>query len=61
MKIVVFIHKVSRKALSIAADLWNHMKTRFVFVENGVEYSSFRTKGVPYLVIAKGGENEDRQ
>lgn len=45
-----------RKAITIISSICDYIRTWFIFKCNGVAFSSFRTKGVPYVVMGEGGK-----
>lgn len=56
MNPIVFLYKAVHWILSRIGSISHSTRTRMIFLGNGVEHSSFRTTGVPYLVVARGGK-----
>lgn len=56
MNPIVFLYKAVHWILSRIGSISHSIRTRMIFLGNGVEHSSFRTTGVPYLVVARGGK-----
>jgi len=50
------LYKSLRKAITTISSISDYIRTWFILKGNGVTFSSFRTKGVPYVVIGKGGK-----
>lgn len=50
-----FLYKTARKLLLSASKPVEKIVTRIVFAGNGVRCNSFRTSGIPYVMVARGG------
>jgi len=53
---LTFIYKSIRRLRNLFATQLDHFRTVVRFAGNGVRYSSFRTSGVPYVMVARGGK-----
>ncbi len=56
MTIYNFFFKGVRLIFNIVINQWHYLQTRVLLTGNAVIYSTFRTHGVPYIMVAKGGE-----
>lgn len=50
------LYKISRKLYLVVINPFERIWAKFLFIGNNVEYSSFRTAGVPYVMVARGGK-----
>ena len=50
-----FLYIVFRRLRSYIQNIYSYWATYLHFVGNGVRFFSFKTKGVPYVVVARGG------
>lgn len=55
MSIFSLAYKSVRKCVGIVWGGVNQLKVRCLFAANDITYSSFRTNGVPYIMVARGG------
>lgn len=53
---MVVIFKLFRKIFQKAINILEKFATLVLFKGNGVIYKSFRTSGIPYIMIARGGK-----
>lgn len=51
----VYVYKALRRAWSACAGAVSRARTVLLFAGNGVKWGSFRTCGVPYVMVALGG------
>ena len=56
MKVFVFLHKGVRILSNKITSILDYISTLFVFKGNGVIFESFKTDGVPYVVVARGAK-----
>lgn len=56
MSIFSLAYKSVRKCVGIVWGGVNQLKVRCLFAANDITYSSFRTNGVPYIMVARGGK-----
>ena len=56
MKLVVAAYKSSNKIIQTIVHLSNWIRTRITLYGNGVRVSSFRSYGVPYVMVARGAK-----
>lgn len=56
MNPLTITYKGSRLISNKISNLLNKLYTRFLFAANGVKHSTFRTNGVPYIMVARGGK-----
>ncbi len=56
MKFIQLLYKGFRKCFQVIIAQWYCLKTRMVMLGNGVEFSTFRTNGVPYIMVSRGGK-----
>lgn len=56
MKTVVFFYKAIRKMTDVIVSYWDKVRTHMLFNGNGVDFTSFRTSGVPYVMVARNGK-----
>lgn len=54
--ILFYINKLWRKISSSISSKWNHIVTWLIFKGNRVSFSSFRTGGIPYVMVAMGAK-----
>ena len=52
---IYFIYKFLRRLLHLIRDVYAFFVTYFIFKGNNVEFSSFKTNGIPYIMVARGG------
>lgn len=52
----ILVYKALRKVGHAVRGLFDRLFTVMRFVGNGVRYQSFRTNGVPYVMVAVGGK-----
>lgn len=51
------LYKIFRKLYLVVINPFERIWAKFLFIgNNNVEYSSFRTAGVPYVMVARGGK-----
>lgn len=50
------IYKGVNRIVRTIGALCDRIRTSIIFCGNGVHYSSFRTNGVPYVIVARGGQ-----
>lgn len=50
------LYKILRKLYLTTIHPFEKILTKIVFIGNNVKYSSFRTNGIPYVMIARGGK-----
>lgn len=55
MKIINLVYKALRKCFIIISVRVSTAITKIVFQGNNVTHSSFRTSGIPYVMVARGG------
>lgn len=55
---MVLFYKAFRKLWRLFLGIINHICTSIHFVGNGVKHKNFTTRGVPYIMVARGGEME---
>lgn len=53
--ILFYFYKISRRILTFFADRINKIYSSFILKGNNVKYSSFKTTGFPYIMVANGG------
>ncbi len=56
MTLFNLIYKTLRKVGGILTGGGNDLHTRWLLKGNGVKYSTLHTNGVPYVMVARGGE-----
>ena len=49
------VYKASRRLINSIGNAISHIIAKIVLNGNGVKYSNFRTSGIPYVMVAKGG------
>lgn len=52
---IYFIYKALRRIFHRIRDIYASFITYFIFKGNKVKFSSFKTNGIPYIMVAKGG------
>lgn len=52
---IIFIYKAFLRLIRCITSFCDRIRTSIVLKGNGVKYSSFRTNGVPYIMVARGG------
>lgn len=55
-KMINYIYKSLRLLHDIVMSFFDDIITLLCFVGNNVKYESFRTSGVPYVMVARGGK-----
>ena len=50
------LYKAVRKAANMVGRLVDTLLTKLLFIGNGVSYTSFRTSGIPYVMVARGAK-----
>ena len=55
MKIFCYIYKSIRRVVRLCTKYYDKIVTLLKFTGNGVNYSSFRVGGIPYIMVARGG------
>lgn len=55
---MVLFYKAVRKLWRLFLGIINHICTSIHFVGNGVKYKNFTSRGIPYVMVARGGEME---
>lgn len=55
MTFISFLFKSFRKVANIVSLQIDKLRTLAVFLGNGVRHGAFRTSGVPYVMVARGG------
>lgn len=55
MTIFELLFRLTRKVVNSISACYDKIATTFIFKGNGVSYSTFRTTGIPYVVVATGG------
>lgn len=55
MTIFELLFRFTRKVVNSISACYDKIATTFIFKGNGVSYSTFRTTGIPYVVVATGG------
>ena len=53
---IVFFYKSICKVISVISSLINKKLSTFIFIGNNVHYANYKTIGIPYIVVAKGGK-----
>lgn len=53
---IYYIYKITRVIFLRSINYINHVITWFVLKGNNVSFSSFRTGGIPYVMVARGGK-----
>ena len=53
---IYFIYKTFRRFIRLFYASYDKVRTVVALKGNGVKYSSFRTNGIPYIVVARGGK-----
>lgn len=53
---IYYIYKITKVIFLRLMNFINHVITWFVLKGNNVSFSSFRTGGVPYVMVARGGK-----
>lgn len=56
MNLIFYTYKTCRRIASSITYVFNHVITWWKFKGNNVRFSSFRTNGAPYIMVAKGGK-----
>ena len=56
MNVMVFTYKTICRLLACIVSLKDVIVTKIRFYGNGVRYHSFRTSGVPFVMVALGGQ-----
>lgn len=54
-KIATLIYKMIWKILSNVQNVLNHLITTFILYCNNVQFNNLHTKGIPYVIVARGG------
>lgn len=54
--IIVLIYKIVLKVIALLRIKINHCVTWLIFYINGTEFAKFKTNGIPYVMIARGGK-----
>lgn len=52
----MIIYKIFRKLLQYALTPYEIICTHILFKGNNITYSTFRTSGIPYVMVARGGK-----
>lgn len=55
-KVIILFYKGLRKTKHILLSPIHKLCTNFIFYCNGVKASEFKTQGIPYVVVARGGK-----
>lgn len=55
MNFLSFLYKSIRKAYSVLYDVFGHVATNIYFGVNNIKHQNFRTNGIPYVMVARGG------
>lgn len=55
MSFFQFIFRTTRKINTIVKSVINAFITNLILKGNGVEHTTFRTTGIPFIVVARGG------
>lgn len=53
---ITMIYKMLRRVWLAVSGRYNHLISACRFLGNGVSYASFRTGGVPYVMVARGAK-----
>lgn len=56
MRLNILIYKSTRRLKGLLASFNDKLFTTLRFKGNGVRYSTFRTGGIPYVMVARGGQ-----
>lgn len=56
MKLMVFGYKAVCKVIGRICRWDDSLRTKLKFMGNGIDYSSIRTSGVPYVMVARGAK-----
>lgn len=56
MGLNILIYKSTRRLKGLFASFFDKIFTMWRFKGNGVKYSTFRTGGIPYVMVARGGQ-----
>ena len=56
MKMVVFGYKAVSKVTGRICRWGDSLRTKLKFMGNGISYSSIRTSGIPYVMVARGAK-----
>lgn len=56
MKFFALCYKITKRLYSITGQSVSKVRTLIKLRGNGVKYQQFRTNGVPYVMISRGGE-----
>ena len=52
---IYFVYKATRKIAHATRNFFAHILTYVIFKGNRVNFSSFKTGSIPYIMVAKGG------
>lgn len=52
----MIIYKIFRKIYHITSKPFEKIITKIIFIGNNVNYTSFGTSGIPYVMVARGGK-----
>lgn len=50
------IYKILRRVLLFIESIYNYIMTNSILLGNNVKYTSFKTTGIPYVMVARGGK-----
>ena len=53
---IYLVYKACRRFYNKIKAYYDHLITSFVFKGNNVSFTSFRTGGIPYVMVARGGK-----
>lgn len=56
MRIFYYIYKSTRRIVRLWISYYDRIATLLKFTGNKVNYSSFRTAGIPHVMVARGGQ-----
>ena len=55
LKIFKITYKLIRKLINSIISVFDFLITNFILKGNGVKHNNFKTSGIPYIMIARGG------
>lgn len=54
--ILYFLYKTINKLINYISHFWNHVCTWWIMKGNNIQFCQYKTNGVPYIMIARGGK-----
>lgn len=52
---ISLIYKILQKIINAILNIYHIIASNYLFIGNNVKYQKFRTTGIPYVMIARGG------